>query len=78
MRMLETERERYTDDGKPALDWERYLEVAPTLSGLDAEAREEVLAARELDGDTWSRAEGYWTLTLALDIQQAQADRVDA
>lgn len=78
MRMLETERERYADDGKPPLDWERYLEVAPALSGLDAETRDEALAAREMDGDTWSRAESYWTLTLALDASRGRTDRADA
>jgi len=29
MRLLETERERYADDGRPPLEWERYLEAAP-------------------------------------------------
>jgi len=78
MHMLETQRERYADDGEPPLDWERYLELAPALSGLDPDAREEALTTRQLSGDTWSRAEGYWTLTLALDVQRARTDRADA
>jgi len=76
--MLELERDKYTDDGEPPVAWERYLRIAPSLSGLDAEAREAVLAPNELDGVTWARAESYWTLTLALELTRGRSDRADA
>jgi len=78
MQILEAERERYSDEGKPPMEWAQYLEVAPALSGIEPEARDEALAAREISDESWARAESYWTLTLALDLHRARTDRADA
>ncbi len=78
MQWIEAHRERYADEGQPPVAWERYLEVAPALSTLDPAERPEALAARDLDPDTWARAESYWVLTFALDLQVGRSDRMDA
>jgi hypothetical protein len=78
MSFAEAQRGQYTEDGKPPVAWERYLEVAPEVAGLDADALEEALGARGLDPALWKRAESYWLLTLALDAQRGQLARVEA
>jgi hypothetical protein len=78
MQWIEAHRERYADEGQPPVPWERYLEVAPALCTVDPAERPEALAARDLDPDTWARAESYWVLTFAIDLQLGRSDRTEA
>lgn len=78
MEFAEAQREQHTEDGKAPIAWKQYLEIAPAMASLDADARAELLDANALDAATWTRGEGYWLLTLALDIQQGHRERIDA
>lgn len=78
MEFLEAQRDQYADEGKAPVAWERFLEIAPSVAAVDPSARPEALAACGVDACAWSRAEAYWLLTLALDLQQGRTDRVEA
>ncbi len=75
MQFIETERERCADEGKPPIEWGLYLELAEAMTQVDTTEREPVLATHGLPLSIWNRAERYWMLTLALDIQRGQMER---
>ncbi len=78
MNGLEMARERLTDDGEPPLPFEQWRAIAPRLSGREAEERETVLAAAEIDPAQWDRADGYWSLTLAAECARGDRGRAEA
>lgn len=77
MNGLEMARERLTDDGEPPLPFEQWRALAPRLSGREAEERETVLAAAEIDPAQWDRADGYWSLTLAAECARGDRGRAE-
>lgn len=78
MEFAEAQREQHAEDGRAPIEWKQYLEIAPAMASLDAGARTQLLDANGIDAATWTRGEGYWLLTLALDIQQGHRERIDA
>lgn len=77
MNGLEVARERLTDDGEPPLSFEQWRALAPRLSGREADERETMLAAAEIEPATWDRADGYWSLTLAAECARGERARAE-
>jgi hypothetical protein len=77
MNGLELARARLTEDGEPALPFERWREMAPRLAGRELDDREVLLGAAGVEKAAWERADGYWSLTLAAECARGERGRAE-
>lgn len=78
MNGLQDARSALFQGGEPAITYDEWSRLAPRLMEREAHEREELLGAENIAPADWTRADGYWSLTLASECARGDRARAEA